>query len=404
LDAVLRSEKLQGVVRKVITTETFEKEEVYELSAEDKLEAEADIEMERLRINNPEEYRRQEALKMNALMGPAPPSTAPPTALRILQPSFGQQPLTGHPPSGQNGGGPPSNMAPPSTAPPMAAPANQTLATPATPPRPIGPPNSGFSTVIPSAELPNGSPPATDSPTARGPPPTAQGAPPTAQAVPPQAPTASVSDPEVSGDISVLSPDQAVAKRTTAGQPPFFGSILHGSNALDRSPTINHKKGDLEPILGSGTLFKDTPVALSPSPSNGNKDHAAQLLATLSRARDELRKAGRITAVPQDLVTSFLSELDRSGCIGLPRLDKLQVMIKCAKQDRFAEALLAGYLKPDQLAKIERTDLFKEASRLSNMEEPAFNASVWEHAATEVGVNVLSQEHLQHFKPTTNTA
>ncbi|KAK4456187.1 protein chromatin remodeling 20 [Podospora aff. communis PSN243] len=379
LDAVLRLEKLRDVVRKVITTETFEKEEVYELSAEDKLEAEADIEMERLRINNPEEYRRQEALKMNALMGPALPFTAQPTALRIPQPNFGQPTLIGRPPSGQNGGGAPS------TAPPTAAPANQTAATPATPPRPIGPPSSSFSTVIPSAELPNGRPLAIDPSTARGPPLTAQDAPPTAQAVPPQAPIALTSNPEVFGELSVLSPDQAVAKQTTAGRPPFFGSILHGhrNNALDGSPTINHKKDDLEPILGSGTLFKDTPVALSPSPSNSNKDHAAQLSTVLSRARDKLREAERITAVPSDLVSSFLSELDKSGCIGLPRLDKLQVMIKCAKQDRFAEALLAGYLKPGELAKIERTDLFKEASRLSNMEEPAFNAMVWEHAATE---------------------
>ncbi|KAK0623445.1 hypothetical protein B0T14DRAFT_428920 [Immersiella caudata] len=357
LDAVLQSEKLEGVVRKVITTETFEKEEVYELSAEDKLEAEADIEMERLRINNPEEHRRREALKANVGLMQTP-LTAPPAASKTPQPGFRQQPSIGRPHSSPTGDVPPLGMLPPSTAPPMAHPVTQAPVSP----RPSGPSNSGIPAVIPSAELPSGRLLQIDPTKAKGSPLAAQDALSTAQTAPLQAPTGST------------------------------------NGVLGGSPAIKHNKRDLEPILAPGTSFKDAPAALSQGQPVSSKEEEAQMLAALSRARDELRKAQRITAVPQDLVSNVLSELDHSGYTGLPRLDKLRFLIKCAGENRFAEALLAGYLKPEQIAKMDRTDLMKEDSRLKSMEESAFNDMVWEHAATEVGVNVFSQEHSEHLK------
>jgi SNF2 family DNA or RNA helicase len=59
LDALLDG-PVGGLVRKITSTETFEREEVYELTPEEQQEAEKDIEMERLRSQNPEEYKRRE--------------------------------------------------------------------------------------------------------------------------------------------------------------------------------------------------------------------------------------------------------------------------------------------------------------------------------------------------------
>jgi len=60
LDAILKDEVVGHLVKKVTSTETFEKEETYELSAEDQQEVEQSVRMERLRIENPEEWKRLE--------------------------------------------------------------------------------------------------------------------------------------------------------------------------------------------------------------------------------------------------------------------------------------------------------------------------------------------------------
>ncbi|KAL2271666.1 hypothetical protein VTJ83DRAFT_1037 [Remersonia thermophila] len=60
LDALLDSADVGKLIRKITSTETFEREETYELTPEEQQEAEKDIEMERLRFENPEKYRRLE--------------------------------------------------------------------------------------------------------------------------------------------------------------------------------------------------------------------------------------------------------------------------------------------------------------------------------------------------------
>ncbi|KAK4461449.1 hypothetical protein QBC42DRAFT_287544 [Cladorrhinum samala] len=63
LDALLRSEDLGPQVRKVTSTETFEKEEDFELTMEDRQDAEKDIQLFQLRTTNPDEYERQMAAR-----------------------------------------------------------------------------------------------------------------------------------------------------------------------------------------------------------------------------------------------------------------------------------------------------------------------------------------------------
>ncbi|KAK4137375.1 hypothetical protein BT67DRAFT_414610 [Trichocladium antarcticum] len=60
LDVLLKSDDIGKLVRKITSTETFEKEEMYEFSAEDQREVEQELELEQLRISNPEEYKRRE--------------------------------------------------------------------------------------------------------------------------------------------------------------------------------------------------------------------------------------------------------------------------------------------------------------------------------------------------------
>ncbi|SPQ22420.1 4a88525c-3879-4092-bbe6-d59be0d62099 [Thermothielavioides terrestris] len=80
LDALLKSEDIGKLIRKITSTETFEKEETYELTPEEKREADRDIELERLRSQNPEEYRRRERERAwqsrTALGMPPPPSSS----------------------------------------------------------------------------------------------------------------------------------------------------------------------------------------------------------------------------------------------------------------------------------------------------------------------------------------
>ncbi|KAK3692749.1 hypothetical protein B0T22DRAFT_503952, partial [Podospora appendiculata] len=78
LDALLntKSDGFDGIIRDVTSTETFEIEENYVLPAEDQREAELDIEMERLRSQNPLEFRRREQERQSRPgMAPYPLST-----------------------------------------------------------------------------------------------------------------------------------------------------------------------------------------------------------------------------------------------------------------------------------------------------------------------------------------
>jgi len=429
LDVLLSSETLKGVVRKVIPTETFEKEEVYELSAEDKLEVEADIEMERLRIHNPEEYKRREQLRQftmgsGLLSHIAPSSSAPPATRPIVLPSVRQQGSIRHPTLASVGAGVPTHMPPPLTA-PTAAPAASlpdlrqqgpirqsasALAGAGVPAHMSLPPTvrshpaetPAFTTPGPShVALPNGGGPSV-SPTqpkelltnrpAQPDPPTIWDALPAAQRVPvPTAHSASLSpNDQVNNDVMGQPPtpasDQPATKPTVSDRPLFSGSLLGGPNSMtSNSPKLKSNQRELEPILGSGTQFKHPPEAL-PQSLSASKLLEDQLLESLSKARATLNSTQHATLVPRDLLSSVLSALDKLGYTGLPRMDVLQNLNKCAQEHRFAEALLAGYLKPEQLAEMGRAQLLEEAKKLSNMEEPAFNSMVWAHAAPEVGV------------------
>jgi hypothetical protein len=121
----------------------------------------------------------------------------------------------------------------------------------------------------------------------------------------------------------------------------------------------------------------------APSQTKGHED---LLLRYLYSAHSRLHAAGYATAEPRELLSSVGSALDKAGFTSvLPRLDKLQNLIKVMQETRFADAVLAGYLKPGQLAELGRVQLLSEAERLKSMEESAFIRMVWPSATPQVG-------------------
>lgn len=82
LDNILASAECSNVIREIHSTETFEREEVYEFTPEEHQELNKQIELEELRINNPEEYKRR--------MFPSPE-----TSLPALRPHLGTPILAG---------------------------------------------------------------------------------------------------------------------------------------------------------------------------------------------------------------------------------------------------------------------------------------------------------------------
>jgi len=96
LDFLLKNPDMQGIVRKVITTDSYKEEESYELTPEDQKEVDEDIELERLRIHNPEEYKRRERENWTRLRGDAPPMSIPqPAPQPVLQPVSQPVPQSG---------------------------------------------------------------------------------------------------------------------------------------------------------------------------------------------------------------------------------------------------------------------------------------------------------------------
>jgi hypothetical protein len=58
-------------------------------------------------------------------------------------------------------------------------------------------------------------------------------------------------------------------------------------------------------------------------------------------------------------------------------MDKMQNLEKCTRNPRFAEAMLAGYLEPAQLASLTRMEMDGITTSLNSMTEAEFKQRVW---------------------------
>ncbi|KAK3295987.1 uncharacterized protein B0H64DRAFT_160624 [Chaetomium fimeti] len=297
LDSLLRDEQISKLVRKITSTETFEREEAYELTPEEKLQAEKDIEMERLRSRNPEEFRRREHER----------------SFRSPLPSFGlYQPYPTDAPSGQ-----------------------------AVPPTPQP------TTFIAPALIQ---------------PPPAQGEPAIAQAIP--------------------TPSLTTINNTPTQEPTPVPQPVP------------------QPILATGTHFKvpHTPPPAGETAANGsssltNPDTPSTAVEVsgsdfpdLLAAHSALCREGRHARHhPVDLINRIKSVWSRSKIEQLPMMDKIQNVKKCTRNARFAEAMLSGYMEPEQLASMTRLEMEEVSAALNGLAEGEFKQRVW---TTKADLNV----------------
>ncbi|KAK3302120.1 uncharacterized protein B0T15DRAFT_292378 [Chaetomium strumarium] len=287
LDALLNSQDIGKLIRKITSTETFEKEEKDELTPEEKREAEEEVEIERLRLQNPEEFRRRELE-------------------RIRQPRSTAVPL----PS------PPNPYQPPG----RSIDASQLFN-----------PSSLYQTVVPNS------------------------APPAVVQVSPGQPSAGNQQPTtVPNEVR---PNDATAEESKAAAPV--------------------------PILASGSHFK-SPSTRSPSAAPSGPSSLQAVEAThlefpeLLSVHHRLCQEGRhVKHHPNDLVSRVKGVWAQNKIEHLPLMDKMQNLKKFSRDPRFAEAMLSGYMEPEQLASLTRLQMERIATSLSGLAEAEFKQRVW---------------------------
>ncbi|KAK4157887.1 hypothetical protein C8A00DRAFT_11284 [Chaetomidium leptoderma] len=363
LDALLRSKDIRTHIRKITSTETFEKEEKFELTPEDKREVDEHVELELLRSQNPEEFRRRErerAFQSRSMVGMLPlqsPSFYQPCAtncesiaasqctndrsnrtVRIKVPEHLRDKRKPEPPAPTVVSGAASDQRTPPPPQPYDDHPQKQILTLNSDPALVSPP------TIPLTQHP-----------------ASFTVPATTQPVP-------IWNSPVIGQ-STPAPDQSDL-----------------SNGLSQDP----KAAAPPPILGTGTHFKTPPTA-SPSTllsgpstlgSPGTPSSTSAVLdfdfPDLLAVHGTLCQEGRhVRHHPNDLIGRVHGVLTRNKVEQLPAMDKLQNVKKCSRNPRFAEAMLSGYMEPEQLASLTRLEMEGISASLDGMAEDEFKHRVW---------------------------
>ncbi|EAQ90939.1 hypothetical protein CHGG_02874 [Chaetomium globosum CBS 148.51] len=306
LDVLLESEEISQLMRNITSTETFEREETYELTPEEKLQAEKDIEMERLRSRNPEEFKASGA-RAGVVVG----HVASPGAVRSL----------------------------PTPTPPMVTPIGR--AAPLTPQPP---------TFMAPALVP---PPTTQSDAAM------------TQAIP----TPSL------GDVN-----NTLAQEPTPAPQPVPAPGTHFKVPHTPPPPAAAAAAAAAPNGSSSLANPTTPTAAIELSDSDFPD----LLAVHSA----LSGVGRhVRYHPGDLINRVRSVWARNKIEQLPMMDKIQNVKKCTRNARFAEAMLSGYMDPEQLASMTRLEMEEVSAALDSLAEAEFKHRVW---TTKADLNVCT--------------
>ncbi|KAK0669472.1 putative DNA repair and recombination protein RAD54-like protein [Cercophora samala] len=400
LDALLNSDEVGHLVREVTSTETFEKEETYELPPEDQEEAKKEVELAFLRLRDPVAYVAEKArldrerygwvpqpviqsntmgmanpdfrnaqanLARNSVLpqlrdgfgmmvpGSSAPSpiprhylqqhqqvgrpnvaeSAPPEVVDYRLPSTDLQPVLA---SGSFAKDPAEGQAATLPAMPLTTPQIKPGSIP-TPPTPAPPPPA-LPTLAPPA-LPTLAPP-----NAAPPPPVPNSGPPTP---------------------ALPKPGLSSKPRTQAASPISQQALLHAPvSATQQIPGP-------QPARPSLTI---RPPASSTSAANATRPDFPELRQTYQTLCNE----GKEVVYPPDAVMQGVEQALQEKGFGyehLPAKDKWQNLQKCSRNARFAEAMLSGYIRPDQLVTRERKDLHAMVTRLNGLAEEDFKREVW---------------------------
>ncbi|KAL2164509.1 hypothetical protein VTH06DRAFT_3725 [Thermothelomyces fergusii] len=301
LDALVQCSQTGKLIRKITSTETFEREEAYELTPEEQQEAEKDIEMERLRLQNPEEFRRreQEWLLRSRSM-PEIQSQPPPDFHR---------------------------------------------------PRPTD--AATVNRLIPAT---------------------------TQQA----------------SHIATAS-EQAMALQEK--QPAEMPASAANTTYLDTVSTQDSKAAP-QPILAAGSHFKvqqapPPSVPTSEPPPASNLGAPSPIPTAVSEAdfpdlldvHSALCQEGRhVRHHPSDVISRVQAVWIREKIEKLPMMDKIQNVKKFSRNRRFAEAMLSGYMDPEQLASMTRSEMDEISNTLNSLSDAEFRQRVW---TTKADLNQL---------------
>ncbi|KAK0737051.1 hypothetical protein B0T21DRAFT_383112 [Apiosordaria backusii] len=400
LDALLDSNEVGLLVREVTSTETFEKEETYELPPEDQEEAKKEVELAFLRLRDPKAYAieveraRLERLRfpmgfpLQGLVQPNTMGTANPD-FRSAQANLFQASIL--PQLRENTGLVPTMSSTPMPIPqysyqqnPQMTPSNIAgSGHPSFPPGGAPAPNYRLENSELQPVLAPGSF-ATD-------PANGQALPsPAAPLTTPQASPDPIVNPSDTEPVDTAAPNPALPKQ--AASPVSQLALQQAPAPQQTSITQQARPSLIIPPPGS-----------SASVANPARPDFSELRQTYQKLCDE----GETVVYTPDAVVQGVEEALREKGFGyddLPARDKRQNLQKCSRNPRFAEAMLSGYIRPGELVTRERKDLHSMVHRLNVLAEEDFKREVWNSKADN---NVcpdtiqLSQQQAQQPRPST---
>ncbi|KAK3997257.1 protein chromatin remodeling 20 [Cladorrhinum sp. PSN332] len=319
LDALLKSEEVGKEICKITSTETFEKEETFELTTDEQRDAEQEIRMWQLRTHDPDEYHRQMAAQIAARRRIDQASALPPVYQAIqAAPTF------------------PSAFQPtPAGVPPPQA----TLAS-------LIPALPGFRPGIPS----------------RSPTQTTAGIPLRSLAIQP-----------IMGAGTFIRETPTQAPPLSAPSPPATSAPPATSTPTAFSPPPATFATPLNTVVLRSTSTTRSAPASCDTPMPKDFEH-------LSMVSESLKYQGYpVTQSPEEVARAITSHLEHLYPTGLPLsvVDQLQHFIGISKKQRFAEALLSGYIKPQAVTEMKRQELVRMSTHFDAMEEATFRQTVW---------------------------
>ena len=377
LDALLKNQDIRKHIRKITSTETFEKEETYELTAEEKKEVEDDVKLELLRSQDPEKFK---SLERDRFLQSRMPRVPPAASL--------YQPRPAGPADGESHAAPHCISNRPSRMVRIKVPEHLRDKRKLGPPAPVvvpGAPSSQHGTLLSQQDtnraqhqiLTLTSDPALVSPhdpfTLR------------------QANSTAAIAQSLPAQVSPVTGQQATGQHILPSTQSALGNNPLSNNPLGNTLTQIPKPAVPHPILAMGTQFKVPQAQPPPAPPSGpsilSSPNTASLIATetldfglpeLLEVHGTLCSEGRhVRHHPNELISRVKDVLTRNRIERLPMMDKLQNMKKFARNRRFAEAMLSGYLEPEQIASLTRLDMEKISASLSGMAEGEFKQRVW---------------------------
>lgn len=348
LDNVLASAECSNIIREIDSTETFEREEVYEFTPEQHQELNKQIELEELRINNPEEYKRR--------MFPNPEFPLPSHPAAFGTPiSAGESPsaLVNH---AQQATPQPRQLIRIQV--PLHLRDNRIQTTPASAPSILPSAATIFASTHAGTRIP--------------------GIPSTA----PASPAVASSPSPANGQAAALDPILGTNTHYKVAEAPGKPETQRAPETTPR-PDIPRRPDTLKA------------PEIIPKPRKP-EDTTPQLLKALDKVHKKLRDEGYHTSIhPQDLVMQINSECDHQGMKPgtLPRMDKLRRLCRdVTDSSRFGEALLTGYLKPREVVSMNINETKAKIAEYQAMTEDLFKQETWAHQK-EASVRTPTKAH-----------